>query len=147
MDCGFGFRSLKQGGADHAEEMPQRLRRLRGLMLQCHQQIADECSQNLDSDRVFRTAEEVLNLQVLLDPFEEKLDPPALFVTLGDLQGGTGEIVRRKYDRCVLVGPSNGNSAQLLTEVFVDTLAARISAFELDDLVSENNTGSVFRNL
>ena len=41
----------------------------------------------LGQDRIGRSSEEGLDLQVLLDPLEEQLDLPAFFINLGDFSG------------------------------------------------------------
>ena len=44
---------------------------------------------DLQAHGIFRTAEIVLELQMLLDPFEEQLDLPALLVECSDLLGAS----------------------------------------------------------
>ena len=48
---------------------------------------------DLGLDRVLRGAEERLDPQMLLDPFEEQFDLPPLTVELGDRQCRQGEVV------------------------------------------------------
>ena len=58
------------------------------------QQVGDERGDDLDAHGILAGAEEVPDLQVLLDPLEEELDLPALLVKRRDL----GRPARR--DRC-----------------------------------------------
>lgn len=48
--------------------------------------------------RVLAGAEEDLDMQVLLDSFEEQLDLPALAVQVGNEFGLEGKVVGQKYD-------------------------------------------------
>lgn len=48
---------------------------------------------DLQAHGIFRTAEIVLELQMLLDPFEEQLDLPALLVECSDLLGASFEVI------------------------------------------------------
>ncbi len=52
----------------------------------------------LGLDGVLGIAEEALDAQVLLDPFEERLDLPAAFVEPCDGQGRQGEVVAQEGD-------------------------------------------------
>src|SRR3546814_6086090 len=45
-----------------------------------------------------RRAEERLDAQVLLDPFEEQLDLPALAIQGADRRGGQGELIGEQHD-------------------------------------------------
>ena len=59
-----------------------------GFEFQVSQHEVDtEGDPNLGQHRVARGAEEGLDLQVLLDPFEKQFDAPAFFVDFGDLLG------------------------------------------------------------
>ena len=62
------------------------------------QQISDESCHDLDGDGVAAAAEEVGDLQVLLEPFEEQFDLPARLVERGDLGSGRGEVVGDEHD-------------------------------------------------
>ena len=68
------------------------------------QAFADDVDQHVNRDRdpdlrlhgVFADAVEGLDAQVLLDPLEEPLHLPALFVDLGDGECGKREVVREE---------------------------------------------------
>src|ERR1700694_5498368 len=56
------------------------------------QQISDHGSNDLKADRVLGTADELAQLQMLLDPAEHQLDLPAGFVKCGELDGWAFQI-------------------------------------------------------
>jgi len=55
-------------------------------------------------DGVLRGAEETLDPQMLLDPFEEEFDLPATAVEFGDGERRQGELLVRKTKRLLVVG-------------------------------------------
>ena len=50
-------------------------------------------------DRIFALAEEGLDPQVLFDPFEKQLHPPAIFIELRYGHSGKRKIVRKEHQR------------------------------------------------
>src|SRR5436190_23215227 len=56
-----------------------------GLMQDAQQQKGDQRDIDLDAHGVLAAAEKAADLEVLLEPFEQQLDVPALFVELGDV--------------------------------------------------------------
>jgi hypothetical protein len=65
-------------------------------------QVGDEGDPDLTEDGIGGIAEEALDLEVLLDPFEEQLDLPSTAVDLGD--GGRGERLGVGEEDIVLAG-------------------------------------------
>src|ERR1700759_4638112 len=63
-----------------------------GLLDQPNQQIGDEGDGDLAANGIVAAAEKACDLEVLLDPFEEQLDLPALLVEFCDLFGRAGQI-------------------------------------------------------
>jgi hypothetical protein len=61
---------------------------------------------------VFAAAEKAADFEVLLEPFEQQLDLPALFVEPRDLGRRSVEIVGQQIKRLVLVGAGDGELAQ-----------------------------------
>ena len=55
-------------------------------------------------DGILGGAEEGFDTQVLFDPFEEQLDPPAIAVKFGDGEGGEREVVGEELERSVCLG-------------------------------------------
>src|SRR5687768_6900212 len=60
---------------------------------------------DLDGDGIATGAEEVVDLEVLLDPFEEQLDLPTGLVETGDFGGRGNEIVAQHRDLAPGVDP------------------------------------------
>ena len=79
-----------------------------------HEHIDRDGHPDLRLDRVGRGAEKLLNPQVLLDPFEEQLDPPAGAVQLGDGQRRELKVVGQKGEPRAGVRPRHPNAAQLV---------------------------------
>ena len=59
----------------------------------CHETISDYGTIDLDTDGILRGAPELLDGQVLFDPFEEQFHTPAIAVQLGDCLGRGSQIV------------------------------------------------------
>src|SRR6185437_14041082 len=57
------------------------------------QEIGDHGGDDLEADGVWRAAEELAQLEMLLDPAEQELDLPAHLVERGDLDGRSVEII------------------------------------------------------
>ena len=58
-----------------------------------NQQVIDHRDPYLREYGILGSAEERLDLEMLLDPFEEELDLPAVFVDEGDIESGKLEVV------------------------------------------------------
>lgn len=67
------------------------------------QRIGDHRGEELEADGIVVVAEELADLQMLLDPTEQELDLPAAFVEGGDLGGRAHEVVCEKRDRVAAV--------------------------------------------
>ena len=89
---------------------------LRGLC-QPQQQESDEGDCDLNADRVLGGAEKTGDLEVLLDPAEEKFDRPASFVEIGDLLRIDGVNAARAVQAVLSVVP---------LDTFVDDSARRM---------------------
>ena len=91
----------------------------RGVQLQSFSDDGDEDvdrdgDPNLGLDRVLAGAEEGLDAEVLLDPFEEQFDLPALFVNLRDRQRGQDEVVGQELQLPAGFGVAVADAAQLV---------------------------------
>ena len=84
------------------------------MLINGDQQIADQCGQYLDPHRILATPEEVFDAQMLLDPLEEQLNLPTIFVVLGDDQRTAHQVVRRQYQRGGFVRPGDANVPERL---------------------------------
>ena len=59
----------------------------------CHETISDYGTIYLNADCILRRSPELLDTQVLFDPFEEQLHAPSVAVQLGDCLGRGRQIV------------------------------------------------------
>jgi len=84
----------------------------------------------LGHDSVFTGAHEGLDLEVLLDPFEEQLDLPAGLVDLSDRGGGQSEVVGQEHEVLSGFRVAVTNSAKR------DRAASRLAAVHVDGLVA-----------
>src|SRR5215472_5680903 len=62
-----------------------------------HQDIEQQCRPNLPTDGIGAVAQEIAQLQALLDLFKEHFDLPAAAIQISDTAGAPGEIVRQKH--------------------------------------------------
>ena len=63
-----------------------------------NQYVSRHGAPDLRLDGVLAVAQELLDSQVLLDPFEEQLYLPAIFVKCGDGQWRQDKVVGQKYE-------------------------------------------------
>jgi hypothetical protein len=64
-----------------------------------HQHANADGDPNLGLDRVIACAEQVFDPQVLFDPLEDQLYPPAALVELGNGERGQVEVIAHKDQR------------------------------------------------
>lgn len=100
--------------------------------------VSDDGDVYLDADGIFRLAPKSLDLKMLLDPLEEQLHLPPIFVKEGNVLGTEHEVVRvvdkaALQLRCIIDNPPER------TRVFLLVLLLG----EADALVSENVVGTV----
>jgi hypothetical protein len=69
------------------------------VMQDVQQQKRDQRDIDLDAHGVFTAAEKAADLEVLLEPLEQQLYLPALFVELRDVGGGALEVVGEQIKR------------------------------------------------
>ena len=67
-------------------------------------------------DSVLGGAEEGFDAQVLFNPFEEQLDPPAIAVEFGDGEGGEREVVGEELEGGMCLGVAVFDATQGLQE-------------------------------
>jgi hypothetical protein len=67
-----------------------------GLRGDAQQQVGNHCSKHLEADRVVVGAEELADIEMLLDPAEQQLDLPSALVEGSDLDGAAGKVVWSK---------------------------------------------------
>jgi hypothetical protein len=77
-----------------------------------HQYVDADGDPNLGLHSVGRGAKEALDMQVLLDPFEEQFDLPATLVQFGDGQCRQGEVVGQIDKEPTCLGVEEANTPQ-----------------------------------
>ena len=78
---------------------------------------------NLRLHRIFRRAVELLDPQVLLDPLEEKLHLPSIFVEGGNGQGWKSDMVGQKHQRLAGFGVPEADAPQMLGVILAGVMA------------------------
>ena len=97
-----------------------------------HEKISDERGPNLHFDCVIAVAEEVLDLQVLLDPLEEGFDLPTMAIQRGDRAWRQVETVGQKMVDATLLIAEDDKAQKFFHSLF--------SLADSDDLVSHDAT-------
>src|SRR6516162_11577023 len=111
----------------------------RGLLQDAQQQKGDQRDIDLGAHGVLAAADKAADLEVLLEPLEQQLDLPALFVELRDVGGGTLEIVGEQIERLVVIGAGDDDLAQLGLVKRVDRrAAARLAMTDLEAAVGHD---------
>ena len=111
----------------------------RGLMQDAQQQKSDQRDIDLGAHGVVAAAEKAADLEVLLEPFEQQLDLPALLVELCDVGGGALEIVGDQKEWLVVIGAGDDDLAQFDLVKRVDGgAAARLAMADLEAAVGHD---------
>src|SRR6516162_7541248 len=111
----------------------------RGVMQDAQQHKSDQRDINLDAHGVLVAAEKAADLEVLLEPFEQQLDVPALFVELCDLDGGPLQVVGEQIEGLVVIGAGDHDLAQAdIVERVERSAAARLTVTDLDQAVGQD---------
>ena len=78
------------------------------------QHVSRHGAPDLRLDGVLAVAQELLDSQMLLDPFEEQFDLPAVLVECCDSQRGQDKIVGQEYERLATLDIFESNASQVL---------------------------------
>jgi hypothetical protein len=105
-------------------------------MQDAQQHEGDQRNINLDAHGIFAAPEKAADFEVLLEPFEQQLDIPALLIELGDLGGRPLEVVGQQVEGLVLVGAGDGDLAQDdVKERVLRRPATRLAMADLDPAI------------
>src|SRR6516162_7324707 len=111
----------------------------RGVMQDAQQHKSDQRDINLGAHGVLVAAEKAADLEVLLEPFEQQLDVPALFVELCDLDGGPLQVVGEQIEGLVVIGAGDHDLAQAdIVERVERSAAAGLAVTDLDQAVGQD---------
>lgn len=68
-----------------------------------HKTVGNDCSTDLNPDGILRNTPELFDLQMLLQPFMEKLYLPSVLIEIGNFKGSEMEGIRKKNKVSVLL--------------------------------------------
>ena len=105
-------RELSDGEGDAAEELDVG-----------QEEVVDHSDPDLGHDSISGSAQEGFNSEVLLDPFKEDLDLPALAIDFGNGGGSEVKMVGEEAVEAVRVGVSEGDEAERVGLTIHDWLA------------------------
>ena len=128
----------KQGAAQDAHDLHDRTSKLKVVLNDSDETVCDDGNMDLNAHRIIAFSPERLDLEVLLDPFEEQLDLPPVFVKEGDVFGCKIEIVR-VISECTMQVRSIVNDTSNLAWVLLLVLLLRKN----DGLVTQDIVFSV----
>ncbi len=104
-----------------------------------HEHINRDRDPDLSPQGVLGSAVEILDAQVLLDPFEEQLDLPTAAIKLGDSQWWQAEVVGQKDESLIRLGVEITNAAQLFGIAFAGN-----GIDKCNDLIADHSRSSVY---
>src|SRR6267143_1164351 len=104
-----------------------------------HEHINRDGDPDLGPQSILGSAVEILDAQVLLDPFEEQLDLPTAAIKLGDSQGWQAEVVGQKDESLIGLRVEITNTAQLFGIAF-----AGYGIDERNSLIADDSRSSVY---
>ena len=121
---------------------------LKVMLDDCNETVCDDCNVYLYAHGIFRLTPEMLDLEMLLDPFEEELHLPPILVEQGDVLCTEEEVIRVVNEAAMqfrrIVNDSSDNARVLLlifllgkadTLVFEYVISAVENTFAIDNLV------------
>lgn len=97
------------------------------------QEVVDHGDPDLSQDGIAGSAEEGFDFEVLLDPFKEDLDLPALAIDLSDGEGTEVEVVGEETVEATRIGVSEGDETKRMGVFLVGD-----RSFELNAFIGEN---------
>lgn len=136
----------QQGASKYAQYLSHRPAKLEVVLDNCNEAVCDDGDVNLYPDSILGITPERLDLEMLLDPFEEKFHLPAVAVKQGNFLGREVEVVGVVYERLLKVGGIVYNSSDfswVIPAVSItcetDCLVKQNIVFSIDGLVSVDN--------
>ena len=114
--------------------------KLETLLYNGNQDVRADGDPDLRLHRILAGAQKRLDTQVLLDPFEEQFDLPALPVQLCDQFGSQGKIVGQKRNALAVLVPDH-NPTQRRRVAFVRTEDSQYPDLSQSTLVLSRSTG------
>ena len=103
-----------------------------------NQHVSRHGAPNLRLDGILAVAQELLDSQVLLDPFEEQFDLPAVLVECCDGQRGQDKVVGQEYERLATLDILESNAPQVF-----GVMLRGVKPVEQDRLIANNSGRSI----
>ena len=136
----------QQGASEYAQYLSHRPAKLEVVLDNCNEAVCDDGDVNLYPDSILGITPERLDLEMLLDPFEEKFHLPAVAVKQGNVLACEIEVVGVVDERLPKVGSVVDNSSDcswVIPSISVtgetDCLVKQDVVFSIDSLVSVDN--------
>jgi hypothetical protein len=101
----------------------------------CCEAVGDDSDMNLYSDGIFRFSPESLDSEMLLDPLEEKLNLPSVFIQQGDFLGFEEEVARVVYKAAMKFGRIIDDSSDDARILFTILLLGKANALVFENVV------------
>ena len=105
-----------------------------------HQHVNRDGDPDLGFERILRSAIELFDSQMLLDPFEEQFHLPTTAIELGDGQRRQGKVVRQKDQPSFLLGIEKADATELVGEASAGNWIAQGY-----DLIAHDPRGAIDR--
>ena len=107
---------------------------MRAQLQELEDQNGNQGCPNLDLQRIGASPHEDLDLEILLQRFEEQLDLPAIFVNAGDGGGAQGQMSGQQHQHVPGLGTKHFQASEE-----VGTILMSFRTLPENDLVFENN--------
>ena len=130
---------MHQVGAHESNELEEAVFGFAHLPQHVQEQIDDQRHSDLDADCILGTTDEVGDLQDLLHGSEEQLDLPALLIEVGNLLGGSIEIVCEDAQRLAGLGHHHDLAHRNLHRV--PAVAGEACGQEADAVAQDSRSG------
>ena len=103
----------KQGTAQDSHNLHDGTSKFKVVLNDTDETVGDDGNMDLNTYRIVALSPERLDFEVLLDPFEEELDLPPVFIKEGDILGCKVEVVRIVSERTMQVRSVVDNTPDL----------------------------------
>ena len=122
--------------AKDTHDLEHRSANLEVVFNDSNEAISDDGDMNLDADGIFRLSPKSLDSEMLLDPFEKKLNLPPIFIEQGDFLGFEQEVVRVVDKATVKLGSIVHNSSDDTWILLLVLLLGKAYALVFENIVS-----------
>ena len=125
----------EQGASQDSHDLHDGAAKSEVVLNDSDETVCDDGDMNLYTHRIVALSPERLDLEVLLDPFEEQLDLPPVFIKEGDVLGCKIEVVRVVSERAVPVGSIIDDTSDLARILFLVLILRKDNGLVTQDVV------------